>query len=69
MKSGWDMQTSKNNTQPKAHRLTNSETETVIIDKGTNTIYIKGLGEVKEVGQLNLEGFIEKAMSLPSFWR
>lgn len=69
MKSGWDMQISTNSTQPKARRLTDSETKTVIIDERTNTMYIEGLGEVEEVGQLNLESFIEKAMSLPSFWR
>lgn len=38
-----------------------------VIDE--NTIYIKGVGTVSQVGELDVEKFIEVVMSVPSFWR
>lgn len=40
-----------------------------ILDAKTKTVYVKGKGKVTSTGTFNIEGFIDKAMSLPSFWR
>ncbi|HET7577784.1 MAG TPA: hypothetical protein VFK33_00780 [Bacillales bacterium] len=33
------------------------------------TVYVEGVGKATDVGELDMKGFIETAMSLPSFWR
>lgn len=41
----------------------------ILVDEKTKTVYVEGKGKATSTGKLNIEGFIDKAMSLPSFWR
>jgi hypothetical protein len=41
--------------------------EVTIVDE--KTVILKGIGKATEVGELDIQKFIEIAMGLPSFWR
>ncbi|WLR56514.1 hypothetical protein LC048_06305 [Mesobacillus subterraneus] len=43
------------------------ENEIVIVDD--KTVEVKGIGKAEDVGELDMDKFIEVAMGLPSFWR
>ncbi|WP_163528806.1 hypothetical protein [Halobacillus ihumii] len=44
-----------------------NEDNVVIVDD--KTVIIEGIGKATDVGELDVEKFIEVAMGLPSFWR
>jgi hypothetical protein len=39
----------------------------IIVDE--KTVIVEGIGKATDVGTLDMEKFIDVAMSLPSFWR
>jgi hypothetical protein len=45
----------------------NNEKEIIIVDE--KTVIVEGIGKATGVGELDMEKFIDVAMSLPSFWR
>jgi len=45
------------------------EPKVIVLDESTKSVYVEGIGKAIGVGTLDMKGFINKAMNMPSFWR
>lgn len=45
------------------------EPKVIVLDESTKAVYVEGIGKAIGVGTLDMKGFINKAMNMPSFWR
>lgn len=45
------------------------EHKVIVLDESAKAVYVEGIGKAIGVGTLDMKGFINKAMNMPSFWR